>query len=138
MASPTFPTRLDVYCDTFGISLWDLRLPCVVCKSILPVSEAAEFHEKTLSVLWKQHQPFLACRLCLQRLAQHEQEHFHSGIITARELAAELGTPLLGIILRCKRCLRLLTTSEKADILANNLPIDKIRHCYRAVCKFCN
>lgn len=137
MASPTFPTRLDIYCSEFGINLFDLRLSCVICKNIVPVSEAAEFHEKTLSVIWKNAQPYLACRFCLQRLAKHEQEHFFSGVVTAAELAAELGTPLLGILVRCRYCLRLLTTSEKANLLATNQRIDKIRNFYRATCKYC-
>lgn len=137
MASPQFPTRLDIYCSTFNVSLFDLRLPCVICKNIVPVSEAAEFHEKSLAVLWKNACPHLACRFCLRRLARYEQENFHSGVISARELAAQIGSPLLGILIRCNQCLRLLTSSEKADLLASNQPVNKVRDFYRAPCNHC-
>lgn len=137
MASPPFPTRLDVYCSTYNINLFDLRLPCVICKNIVPLSQAAEFYEKSLAVLWKNACPYLACRLCLRRLAQYEQDNFYSGVISAQELAANIGSPLLGILIRCNKCLRLLTTSEKADLLASNLPITKVRHFYRAPCINC-
>lgn len=138
MASPPFPTRLDIYCRTFGVSLFDLRLPCVICKNIVSVSEAAEFYEKSLSVLWKNNHPHLACRACLCALANFEKQHFYSGVISARDLAQQLGTPLLGVIVRCNSCLHLLSASEKADILASNQPIDKVRDFYRAACKKCS
>lgn len=137
MASPPFPTRLDVYCDTFGISLFNLCLPCVICKQVVCLSEAAEFHEKTLSVLWKNNRPHLACRSCLQALAKYERQQFYSGSIAAKDLAAQIGTPLLGIIIRCGSCLHLLSSSEKLDVLASNQPIDKVRDFYRTACKKC-
>lgn len=137
MASPPFPTRLDVYCETFGIPFFNLRLPCVLCKCVVCLTEAAEFYEKTLSVIWKNRRPYLACRSCLCAIAKLERQNFSSGTISAKNLATQLQTPLLGIIIRCNNCLRLLSSSEKADLLASNQQIEKVRDFFRAACKQC-
>lgn len=137
MASPPFPTRLDVYCDTYGITLFNLALPCVICKNIVRLTEAAEFHEKSLAVLWKNRRPHLACRVCLSALAKFEQDNFYTDSIRAQDLAASIGTPLLGILIRCNFCMRLLSHSEKADLLANNCPVHRVRQHFRAPCRFC-
>lgn len=136
MASP-FPTRLDEYCKYFDICVLDLKLPCVFCRCILPVSEAVEYHEKTLAILWRKRVPYMACRCCLKKLAKLEREKFYEGTVRACNLNGSSVTPLAGIHVRCNLCFRLLDISDKADLCVNNAEVFTVRGWFRAPCRSC-
>lgn len=131
------PRRLDRYCKEFGISFFDVKLPCLFCKFFLELQELADFHQKTLSLIWKNGQCYAACKRCIRLSALHERENFCRCSVPPDSIESVTGLSLKDLVVRCYFCYRQLDYAEKIDCVASDTDFLLIRHYWRAVCRNC-
>lgn len=132
-----FPTSLDVYCETFGISFFCLKLKCIFCGKWVSLTELAEFFEKHLSLVWKNNVCHACCLKCLCLSARYETEHYFQCACEVENLSALLNKSLDEIIIRCYFCLALLDLPTKCDLIARKKPACLVRGHWRAPCRQC-
>lgn len=134
---PQRPRRLDVYCQQFGTSFFDVRLPCLFCKFELDLQELADFHQKALCLIWKGDKCYAACRRCLRLSALHERENCCRCSVPPDAIEHVTGKSLKDLVLRCYLCYKQLDYAEKIDCVAADVDILLIRHHWRALCRNC-
>lgn len=132
-----FPTKLDTYCEYYGISFFDLQLRCVFCKHWISGVELAAFHTKYLSLIWKQNVCYACCTNCLQLSARYERERYYQCSVKSAFIVDLLHKPLCDIVIRCLHCLRRLDYIEKIEHLYNEEPFHLIRCYWRGYCRNC-
>lgn len=131
------PKRLDQLCEATGTSLFDLTLHCAFCNFRLTFQELADFHWKSLSLLYRNNQPYAACRVCLTVSAKAEFEKFCRCSVPAENLSDLLQQRLSDISVRCYLCYKLLDCAEKVDLCAGSLKVYLVRQYWRGVCRDC-
>lgn len=134
---PALPRRLDQLCKDTGVSFFELKLQCAFCGFELTLQELADFHEKTLSLLYRGNVPYAACRPCLRLSAKHEFEQFCRCSVPAAALSDILRLPLTAVTIRCKECYRLLDLAEKIDLCAADESVFLVRSYWRGFCRGC-
>lgn len=136
MADAT-PTRLDEYCKTYGITFFDLQIPCLFCRFKLQLQDLADFYCKDLSLVWRDSVCFACCCKCLRLCAKFEKENYSRCVVKGCNLEGLVQKPLTEILVRCLFCFRKLDYSEKIDCCIKELPFCLIRHHWRNICRFC-
>lgn len=131
------PKRLDEYCERFGLSFFDVKLPCLFCNFELDLQELAEFHLKTLSLIWKDNACFAACKRCIRLSARFERENYCRCSVPSDAIENVTGQKLCELTIRCYLCYKRLDQAEKIDCIAANEDFLLIRHHWRGVCRFC-
>lgn len=131
------PKRLDELCRTTGTSFFDLSLQCAFCQHFLSLQELADFHTKTLCLLYRGSVPYAACKGCLRLSAAHEFELYCRCSIPADIISDVLKQPITAVCIRCKHCYRLLDAPEKIDLCAANENVYLVRQYWRGVCRDC-
>ncbi|ACT76412.1 E6 protein [Human papillomavirus 116] len=132
-----FPNDLRSYCNYFGICLFDLRLQCIFCKSILDIVDLAKFHKKELRLVWRCKVAYACCSKCLYASARYENENHFQCAVKASTLHDLLGTPLHQIYMRCNHCLSGLDLQEKFDLVARDCYVILVRGYWRGPCRDC-
>lgn len=131
------PRRLDELCEKTGQSFFQLILKCAFCDFNLSLQELADFHEKNLSLLYRNGCPYAACRTCLKVSAKAEFERFCRCSVPAETLPDILQVPLTSVCMRCKICYRLLDAAEKIDLAAASENCYLVRNLWRGTCRVC-
>lgn len=131
------PTRLDDFCTARGLSFFELELPCVFCKRQVSLTDLAAFHEKNLSVIWRNDRPHAACSKCLYDLATVERERYTESVCNARLYVVVVRKPLDECLLRCYVCLRRLDAVDKNELITQNWFVCRIRGQWRSACRYC-
>jgi hypothetical protein len=134
---PQFPTDLDSYCTYFKISFFDLKLNCIFCKFPLSIVDLASFHNKKLSVIWRDYTPYVCCSKCLRLTALYEKQNFFVCTAKSHLLTGLLGKELSEINIRCLHCYCFLDYIEKLRHLYNDLDFVLIRGTWRGICRNC-
>lgn len=134
---PQFPTDLDSYCTYFKINFFDLILNCIFCKFPLSIVDLASFHNKRLSVIWRNNSPFACCTKCLRLTALYEEQNFFVCTAKSYSLTSLVGKELSDIPVRCIHCYAFLDYTEKLRHLYNNVDFVLIRGGWRGVCRNC-
>nr|AYA93937.1 MAG: E6 protein [Human papillomavirus] len=132
-----FPTGLREYCNYFEIEFFDLKLPCIFCRGICNLVDLAQFFEKRLCIVWRRNLAFACCEKCLLLCAKYESEHYCVCSIKAEHLHGLIRQPLQDVVLRCNYCFRLLTSSEKVDLVTADRYCWLVRGHWRAICSGC-
>ncbi|ATQ38168.1 E6 [Gammapapillomavirus sp.] len=131
-------TNLEDYCKLNNISFFDLSLRCVFCKHKIDTLELAAFHEKHLSLVFKEDgQCYASCSNCLRLAARYELENFYRCSVEATCIEFVCKKPLKEIIVRCVLCYKLLDLIEKYDCIVGDLPFVLVRRHWRNYCRFC-
>ena len=131
------PTNLEDYCKLYNCSLFDLSFACVFCKHKIDYLGLAEFHHKTLNLLYKDSVGYACCSPCLKLTAKYELEQFYRCSVDAKCIEFVCKQPLKDITVRCLICYRLLDYLEKYDCVVSDLPFVLVRHHWRNYCRFC-
>lgn len=137
LCAPYEPLNLSEYCKAYNVCFFDLKLDCVFCRFTVRLSELAEFQEKNLSMIWKDHVPFVACRNCLRLSARLERERYCTCTVRGDLFDALTCQDISVTSIRCLLCLRLLDQAEKVDIKAGNKEVHRVRGYWRAPCRYC-
>lgn len=132
-----FPTCLRAYCQTFGISFFDLRLLCIFCKKYLTVVDLAQFYKKELCLVWRNHVAFGCCYKCICLSARYESDNHFVCAVKVQNLHDFLNCSLENIHIRCYYCLSVLTLSEKVDLITRGKSACLVRGYWRAPCSEC-
>lgn len=131
------PTNLEDFCKLYNCSFFSLKFPCVFCKHLVDYLGLAEFHHKSLSLIYKNNQCFACCSPCLKVTAKYEIEQFYRCSVDASCIEYVCKKPLADIIVRCILCYRLLDFVEKYDCVVAELPFILVRHHWRNYCRHC-
>lgn len=131
------PTRLDEFCNQYGLTFFELKIPCTFCKFVLELQELADFYTKGLSLIWKGPECFAACRRCILLSAKYELDHFCRCRVRAENLPDLLGVCIRNLTIRCKVCYKKLDYAEKVDLLAADESYVLVRHYWRGICRNC-
>nr|AYA94815.1 MAG: E6 protein [Human papillomavirus] len=131
------PTDLREYCKLFDICFFDLQLPCVFCKHIVPLQDLASFYLKCLCLIWKGAVCHAACTKCLKVTALFECDNYFQCSVNAIFLTDLVGKPISQIVVRCVHCLKLLDCAEKIDCIVQQQLCHLIRGRWRARCRVC-
>lgn len=131
------PRRLDQLCESSGRSFFELQLQCAFCNHPLGLQELAAFHEKRLSLIYRDITPYGVCRGCTRLSARCEYEHFCRCSLKADILPDILQVPLTAICVRCLYCYRLLDCAEKFDLAAGSETVFLVRNIWRGPCRDC-
>lgn len=134
---PVFPTDLEVYCKTFDISFFTLKLQCIFCNNYATLTDLALFFEKKLSLIWKNKQCFTCCNRCLWLSAKYESERYFQCACKMQDLHDLLNKPLNEILVRCYYCYALLDLPSKHDLIARDKQACLVRGHWRAPCRSC-
>ena len=134
---PHFPTDLDSYCHYFKISFFDLVLKCIFCKFPLSIIDLASFHNKKLSVIWRDNTPFACCSKCLRLTALYERQNYFVCTAKSYSLTSLTGKELCDIHIRCLHCYAFLDYVEKLRHLYNDVDFALIRGGWRGTCRNC-
>ncbi|AEM24635.1 transforming protein [Human papillomavirus 141] len=137
MEAAQFPTNLKTYCNVFNISFFDLKLRCIFCKYYLSLTDLALFHEKQLSLIWKNLVCYACCNRCLCLSARYEADHYFQCACKVQVLHALLDKPLSEITVRCYYCYYLLDLSAKYDLISRDKSACLVRGHWRAPCRQC-
>lgn len=131
------PKRLDELCKATGTSFFELNLKCAFCEFALSLQDLADFHCKSLSLLYRNGTPFAACRNCLTVSAQHEFNLFCRCSLTAEILGDVLKVPITEVCIRCRECYKLLDNAEKVDLCCASENVYLVRNWWRGICRDC-
>lgn len=131
------PTNLEDYCKFHNCSFFALSFPCVFCKHKVDYLGLAEFHHKTLNLLYKDNVPYVCCSPCLKLTAKYELQQYYRCSVDAACIEFLCKQPLKDIIVRCLLCYRLLDYLEKYDCVVCDFPFVLVRHHWRNYCRFC-
>lgn len=134
---PQFPTDLDSYCQHFKINFFDLVLNCIFCKFPLSTVDLASFHNKKLSIIWRNYKPFVCCCKCLRLTAKFEKENYFVCTVKSHLLTGLIKKELSEINIRCQECYAFLDYLEKLSHLYNDLDFAFIRGHWRGTCRNC-
>lgn len=132
------PLRLDRYCERSGISFFNLQIQCIFCFKQCGLKELADFHERKLSLAWRDGDPYAACGPCLQVTAAFERQKYTQCSGKLKNLDVLVGKPLDKIIVRCQYCFSLLTIQQKVEGTVKDRDVLLIRGYWRAWCGNCN
>lgn len=132
-----YPTTLDEYCATFGVTFFSLKLKCVFCKHIVSLQGLADFFVKHLSLVWKESICYACCPQCLKLIAKYESEHHTRCTVSGDTLSVLLKKPLSDIVIRCLQCYKRLDFAEKIDCCNADLPFCLVRDHWRSTCRNC-
>nr|AEX31164.1 E6 protein [Human papillomavirus] len=133
----TLPGQLDVYCQQYGISFFDLRIPCIFCRHLCSLMDLAAFYHKCLCLVWKNKVCYACCSACLTLSAKYELENFYQCSISSDCFEDIVRKPLKDVVIRCLKCLARLDFMEKLAHLRNCRPVHLIRGHWRADCRNC-
>nr|WCR76015.1 E6 protein [Human papillomavirus 228] len=134
---PQFPTALDQYCKTSGVSFFDLKLPCIFCKFPVPLQDLAAFYVKNLSLIYRGSDCYACCAKCLRLSALFEFQQHCQCSVSCSVLSDLINKPLKDIIIRCKECYNLLSFVEKLDCVLHEEFFYLVRGHWRGLCRFC-
>lgn len=135
---PLQPLRLDAFCHRYGISFFDLAIPCVFCQQVCCLKDLADFHERKLSLAWRDGDPYAACNPCLTATAKYERLKYTQCCGKLCNLDAIVGKPLDAIPVRCHLCFSLLDVQAKAEGSVKFRDAFLIRGYWRSWCGKCN
>lgn len=133
----TEPTRLDEYCQVFGVSFFNLRLPCIFCKFLCTVEDLAAFFKKKLSLVYRNRVPFACCLKCLKHTARYERQKFSLCSVKPFVIDALTGKSFFELPVRCLLCLSLLDEIEKKECCLREEDIILVRGHWRCFCRDC-
>lgn len=136
MAS-TCSYRLDDFCREKNLSFFELKLQCIFCRHYCSLTDLAEFHEKVLSIVYRDGLPYAACNNCLCFTAKAERERYFQCSCRFSILDAVVGVPVETITVRCLLCLALLNFEDKIRCTASNEEAYLVRGHWRATCNKC-
>lgn len=131
------PTRLDEYCKAANLSFFDLQIPCLFCKFHLSLQELAGFHQKTLSLVWRDDQVYALCYKCTRLSAKFEFEKYLRCIVKCEYVDVLAECPLINLSVRCVDCYKLLDIAEKVDLKARDEDLYLVRRYWRGYCREC-
>nr|AYA94734.1 MAG: E6 protein [Human papillomavirus] len=131
------PTSLDDYCRHFNCSFFDLRIRCIFCRHFLDLIQLADFHSKTLSLVWRGCECFACCTNCARLSAKFEFESYYRCSIPAVIIEDIVKQKLHQLIVRCYLCLRLLDTVEKYDSVCRGDSFHLVRQGWKGICRIC-
>ncbi|ADH29805.1 transforming protein E6 [Human papillomavirus 121] len=134
--SPT-PVTITEYCNTFGFSLKDIRLPCTFCRFYLTIQDLASFELKQFRLLWKGPFCYACCRSCMRLTAAFEVRKHYQCSCSCLFLEDLLGRPLQHIPMRCLLCLALLDYAEKLQHFCVREDFVLVRGNWRGYCRNC-
>lgn len=134
---PQFPTDLDSYCNYFKISFFDLKLHCIFCKFSVSIVDLASFHNKKLSLIWRDKTPYCCCSKCLRLTALYEKQNYFVCTAKSHLLTGLLGKELSDIVIRCEYCFSILDYIEKLYHVYNDKDFILVRGNWRGVCRNC-
>lgn len=134
----TQPKRLDAYCEQQGISFFELRIRCLFCNFELDLQELADFHQKNLSLIYKEDTVFAACIRCIKLSARYERENYCRCSVPPDSIESVTGQKLSDLVVRCYMCYRRLDTAEKIDCVAADEDFLLVRHHWRNICRYCS
>lgn len=136
MAVPR-PRSLQDFMNTYNLSLFDARLPCVFCKGYCTVVDLQEFIRKELQLVWKGGLCFAACTGCLYISAFYEHNKHLQLKIPSGLVQQVAGESVLDLNVRCVYCLAKLSREELVGSLVLGLDLYLVRHQWRGVCRLC-
>lgn len=136
MAS-TYPNNLVDLCSVCNISFFNLHLDCLFCKHKLTILDLAGFHQKQLSVVWRNDKAFGSCSKCLRLTANYERENYYRCSVKGSLISGLLKTPLKDITVRCLYCFQLLDLIEKTQHHLGDRDFHLVRNHWRGCCRNC-
>lgn len=134
---PQYPNNIEDYCTHFNISFFKLGLKCVFCRHWLNTVELASFHQKKLSLIWRDGDCYACCTGCLRLSANYETERYYRCSFNSKIIEDVFRAPLNEIIIRCMHCYNLLDYIEKFEHQMREEPFHLIRQHLRGSCRHC-
>nr|AYA94047.1 MAG: E6 protein [Human papillomavirus] len=131
------PLDLESYCNTFGVSFFQLHLKCVFCKCHIDIVDLARFVKKKLCLVWRDYVGYACCNKCLYLSAKYESEKYFQCATDAKYLHVLIEKPLEDVLLRCMHCLACLDNQEKVDLVSRDRKVCLIRGYWRGACREC-
>lgn len=121
----------------FKCSTAELQVSCNFCKRNLKAVEKVQFEKYNLSLRWTKGKPFGCCRQCLRLSGQIEFRHYFQRNLLADDIRASTGASVRFQQIRCRGCLKPLTTQEKRRLEKNREFFYLVRGRLRSLCTFC-
>lgn len=136
LKSPT-PTTIADYCNVFGFTLQEVKIPCNFCRFYLTLQDLAAFDLKNFRLLWKGAFCSGCCRSCMRATAAYEVRKHYQCTCSSFYLEDLLGKSLKQIPIRCLLCLALLDYAEKLEHLFVREDFVLVRCNWRGYCRNC-
>lgn len=134
----TRPRTVYTLAQTLGVLTEEVHLLCNFCKKKLNGQELLLFDHFYLQLLWKDDCVFGACPSCLRILGREEHSRYCQLELVGHEMLALVKVPLLLLLVRCRGCYKLLTFTEKIDMVTQGTKFCCVRGWWRGLCRYCN
>ncbi|AAZ39801.1 E6 [Capra hircus papillomavirus 1] len=131
------PRRISDLATVLGLLPEELVLPCNFCRAPLSVQDLHLFDQKYFQLLYKYDGVYAFCSACARALAEAEHSRFCDIELSGSDMVAIVRAPLHRILVRCRKCFKLLSFVEKLGMIYCGLNFCSVRSWWRGVCRYC-
>lgn len=128
---------LGVLAQSSGVAITDFPISCYYCSQWLTAHEKILYQHSSLLVVWKDDLPFACCQPCIRTGAKVDFLIGFTRTVGVSNLTEVTSAPWESVLVRCLCCLRMLTTTEKEDLLRSNKSLYLVKDSIRVPCALC-
>lgn len=131
------PKRVADLANQWGVLPEEVTLACRFCSRQLNEQDLLAFDYKYFQLLWKDGGVFGCCSACARFLACEEHIRFCRLELPGCDMIRLVHVPLNLILIRCRGCFKVLSFSEKVDMIRNHIFFCSVRGWWRGLCRLC-